>query len=296
MLKSIFLKIYIACMICLSILFFNLLHANANNNLPLAREYKVLLDIEKLDTKDKIPKVLIDTIKTIAFLYNVEYKELENIKIKNRAIKFIDTDDFNLYKNGFILRERMDKSNIFEYTLKFRTLNLKDAQNTKLKVNKKFNIDKSFEEDIIYKNNNLVHVYTKSVKFESNSLIERNEILNLFPVILNVISNSNLKIVNNAIINEKAYEFLILKFPFDIKAKCVYTVWANQINNKPFIVEFSFKYKFDENENIQNIAYVHHLADKLFTNFCLKIKPYIAIGKTKTSAIYNITTQNESEE
>ncbi|RCJ37910.1 hypothetical protein A6770_14060 [Nostoc minutum NIES-26] len=215
-----------------------------------------------------------------------------------RIIRFYDTDDYLLYRNSYILRERQDVNNDEkEVTLKFRHPDRYISQDRDMKV---VDIDRGetkFEEDIKTPFGVLYSFSSTQKLLTNEKLDEIQDAAQLYPDLVDKISTlkgeDKIRTIGIDIreIVVKGARFQIRNNP-QIYSKCALIVWYenNQKQEKPLAVEFSFKYG-DENEE-----YTRKMAQRAYDVFQIlqeKLIDWVDLNSdTKTAYIYKLDRLN----
>lgn len=267
-----------------------------------SREYKIMLRKDLFgDNKQELLKAskefwhtFSQAIAHISIDVNGELNEIAD----QRIIRFYDTDDYLLYRNSYILRERQDVNNDEkEVTLKFRHPDRYISQDRDMKV---VDIDRGetkFEEDIKTPFGVLYSFSSTQKLLTNEKLDEIQDAAQLYPDLVDKISTlkgeDKIRTIGIDIreIVVKGARFQIRNNP-QIYSKCALIVWYenNQKQEKPLAVEFSFKYG-DENEE-----YTRKMAQRAYDVFQIlqeKLIDWVDLNSdTKTAYIYKLDRLN----
>lgn len=218
-----------------------------------------------------------------------------------REIIFIDTPDFRLYNNAYILRRRVSYVDGFpvgdpEIVFKFRHPDEKTAAATDVRphISGKYQIKFKVEalplkEDI----GGYRVLYSHNCQFGMSQVHEADRasmatIGQVFPALatLKKSPDERVTLVNGAIVEEVLLSLGQLDFGKAIVAKCDVSLWRTRGEHKSLVGEFAFQVKFDRKEE------VHHKAKELVEQFFISLqqdaKDWISLGTTKTGMVYRL--------
>ncbi|MEH1829004.1 MAG: hypothetical protein V7L22_27350 [Nostoc sp.] len=259
----------------------------------VSREYKVLLkkelfigsEQELLESVKNFWQAFSQAINNLVIEVNGDLNQIAD----QRIIKFYDTDEYLIYKNNYILRERLDvNNNEREVTLKFRNRDRYIAQDRNMNRG-----EAKFEEDIKTPFEVLYSFSDTQIISQDNKLKQIQDATQLYPDLLDKVSllRADEKIRTIGLIIR---EIVIKGAKFQIKnqprldSKCALIIWYDSNNDpkKPVAVEFSFKYG-DENEvytrKVAQRAYdVFHILQEILT-YWVDLD-----SDTKTAYIYKL--------
>ncbi|MCK5682942.1 hypothetical protein KAJ27_02435 [bacterium] len=277
---------------CIFILFF-LLITGFNSNSLLAKskksldskEYKILLKARKFKNSNAGTSTFLQLVINLAAEHGIPFSAGPGRKSSySREVVYLDTKDFDLYENNYILRKRYrlsDKKH--DIVLKYRAKSFQEAENANVEVTSSFKGNKKFEEDISSKSgNNFNSVFSLSNKVKSDIKdIPKtiNGLSTVFPILskLKIPGIAKLSTVNNRKIIEKKYSPGFLYFSNKVKGETALSIWY--LNEKVLIAEFSFTVKLKSkgpNKVIKNF----------FTELNRRSIHWKEKGTTKTSLIY----------
>ena len=264
----------------------------------ISREYKVMLNKEcfvgsQADLleqaglfwnafKDSIQDIVIDTDGT---LNKVE---------KQRTVRFYDSADRRLRKNDYVFRERVDlSSGEREVTLKFRHPDRYISQDRDMAAANSKDGKTKFEEDIKLPFLKLYSFSTKQPIPEDKNLNKLNDPGRLFPDLQERLKSYQedepITKVGDFTARElviEGAEFKIKKNP-EVEAECALIAWYDEAGeeDKPVVVEFSFKY---ENEQEEYDGESAQIAYDVFGTLKDTLAEWIdSEGPTKTAYVYS---------
>ncbi len=262
----------------------------------ISREYKIMLKKE-LFTGDE--RQLLKATSTFWYTFRQAINkividvngDLEKIA-GERIIKFYDTDKHLLYRNYYILRDRYNTdTNERELTFKFRHPDRYISQCCDIRTSVSDKEKTKFEEDIKPPFLGLYSFSNTQIISPTENLRKLQDVARLYPNLpdkLTFYAEEEMKIVG-VTVRELLFvgaKFQIRKTP-KIDSECALIVWYNNNSDegKPVAVEFSFRYK-DENED-----YTRNMALRAYDAFqALQEKLTFWVdpeSKTKTAYIYS---------
>ncbi|HBC75728.1 MAG: hypothetical protein A2008_12995 [Candidatus Wallbacteria bacterium GWC2_49_35] len=218
-----------------------------------------------------------------------------DIEEERCAVWFIDTEQFVLYKTGLVLRRRKEGGR-FNYTFKYRDLDMAAAAAKNVSPASEFKGKTSFEEDVVVKPDKFERIFSKSGKadLKKDVPMTADSLVKIFPGMASFMSKkrTELAVVNGVKIDELTFDYGTIFLTPVIKAKASFTVWYLAGEKTPVIAEFSYKYKYDGAGSESELAMVHHASDKFLAALRAEIKPWLAAGQTKTGFVYKFTSGN----
>jgi len=223
-----------------------------------SREYKIILRASKFRGDE--PKLretagaLWGDLVSIIVPHAVSVSGTEDVEHKRRQVRFLDTQDNWLRSHDYVVRERVDlELNERQVTLKFRHPDRYISQGRDMLPAEGFKPDLKFEEDIKPE-------FLKLYSFSSNTIVPPDtklatlaDVKAIYPGLPQAVDEfpeaAKLHVVGGFTAYErvvKGTSFKIRKDP-EVLAVCCLTLWyAGKTDDKPLIVEFSFKYEDPE--------------------------------------------------
>ncbi len=257
---------------------------NKKNTLD-SKEFKILLKAIKFKNPTAGASTFLQLVINLAAEHGIPFSAGPGRESSiTREVIFLDTRDFDFYKNSYILRKRYRSSdNKHDVVLKYRAKSFQDAENANVEATSIFKGKKKFEEDINCKtDNSFKSVFSLSNKIKSDikKIPETIEGLSkVFPIIgkIKIPGNSKVTTVNNRKIIEKKYSPGLLYFSNKVKGETALSIWY--LNEKVLVAEFSFTVKLKSK-----------IPDEVINNFFLELSKrsvhWKEKGTTKTSLIY----------
>jgi hypothetical protein len=218
-----------------------------------------------------------------------------------REIIFLDTPDFALYSNAFILRRRVSYVDGFpagdpEIVFKFRHPDEQTAGSLDVrpKIDGKYRIKFKAEAlplkdevggyRILYSHNcqfglSQTHAQDKT----SMETLDR-----VFPALakLHRSGEDRVKLVNEGIVEEVLLPLGNLDFGKGVLAKCDIALWRTRGEHLPLVGEFAFQVKFDRKEDVA--AKQKKLVSQFYITLQREVAGWLALGVTKTAMVYRL--------
>ncbi len=263
-----------------------------------SREYKVMLK------EERFVGLPADLLERAGEFWNVFQGSIQDIVLdidgnlntikKQRSIRFYDSKDHHLKNNSYVFRERVDLSTRKrEVTLKFRHQDRYISQDRDMAASDVENGDPKFEEDIKLP-------FIKLYSFSTKQPIKDGKILNkmkdpgrLYPDLQGRLKsyqkNEPIYIVGDF----TAREFVVTGATFQIgkdpmvEAECALVAWYDEAGeeDRPIVVEFSFRYKHKDEEFDGEAAL---RAYDVFGRFSDILEEWVdSEGPTKTQFVYS---------
>ena len=217
-----------------------------------------------------------------------------------REIIFLDTPDFALYSNAFILRRRTSYVDGFpvgdpEVVFKFRHPDERKAAavDVRPKIECKYRIkfkaealplkDRAGGRRLLYSHNCQFGFSQIREPARSMAMLDL-----VFPALAKLARSGKerIKLVNEVIVEEVLLPLGQLDFGRAVLAKCDIALWRTRGEHLPLVGEFAFQLKF-ENEN-DVAAKQRKLADLFYLTLQREVAGWLALGVTKTAMVYRL--------
>lgn len=224
-----------------------------------------------------------------------DFKEL---RPRIREVIFLDTKDFSLYNNSFILRRRVTYKDGFpvgnpEIVFKFRHPDLQTAAEMDVRPNILSDYEVKFKTEALPLKDKLGGcrlLYSHNVQFELQQDMHSTSIAALaefFPA-LSVLKKSAKKValVNHTIVEEVLQDLGVLDFGKGVTAKSNAALWRERGDHKLLIGEFAFECKFKKFDDL------HEKTLERVRRFFILLQEiagdWISLGTTKTGIVYRL--------
>ena len=224
-----------------------------------------------------------------------------NAPLKIREVLFIDTPDFRLYNNGFILRRRIPYADGFpigdpEIVFKFRDPDMQKAAETDVRpqifgdYRIKFKCEALPLKDQL---GGIRRLFSHNVQFPISHVHEDNRLsmdtlTRVFPVLdrLKKEPSEKVEIVSSTIVEEVLQDIGTIDFGNRMSAKANVALWRARGDHRPLIGEFAFQFRFRRREDLREPAI--RKAEAFFVSLQYAAKDWIALAATKTGVVYRL--------
>ena len=233
----------------------------------------------------------------------VSYKTLDLSKQRPRIreVMFLDTADFRLYNNSFILRRRTAYQDGFpiadpEIVFKFRNPDLALAASIDVRpkiagpYRVKFKSEALPQKDQV---GGFRMLYSHNCIFPVSSVHEGDRtnlrtIARGLPAIAGLIGNDEGKVelVNSTLVEEVLMDLGTLDLGKGLTAKCNVSLWRSLGDHKVMCGEFAYQTRFDRADAVQ--VAIKQRAEELFIKLQLLATGWLYLGTTKTGLVYQL--------
>jgi hypothetical protein len=230
-------------------------------------------------------------------------KEFQSQPLKIREVLFIDTPDFRLYNNAFILRRRIPYEDGFpvgdpELVFKFRHPDIQMAAETDVRPHILGNHRVKFKCQALPLKEKLGGVrllFSHNVQFPRSEMGVVSEDMGnmdfmskVFPVLARLKKEPAEKVqfVSNTIIEEVLQDIGMLDFGQGVRAKANVAIWRTRGEHRPLIGEFAFQVKFKDRKELDRKAMQKFEA--FFIALQYAAEDYINLNATKTATVYRL--------
>jgi hypothetical protein len=227
----------------------------------------------------------------------------ESQPVQIREVLFIDTEDFRLYNNAFILRRRIPYRDGFpigdpEIVFKFRHPDLQKCAETDVRPHilgdhrVKFKCqavplkEKLGGIRLLFSHN--VQFLRSAIGMGKENVRDMDQLVDLLPVLhrIRATPKEEIKLVSNTIIEEVLQDIGILDFGEGIGCKANVAIWRTRGEHRPLIGEFAFQFRFPNRNMLAKEALKR--AEAFFIALQYSAEDYIALNCTKTAAVYRL--------
>ncbi len=218
-----------------------------------------------------------------------------------REVLFVDTHDFRLYNNAFILRRRIPYQDGFpigtpEIVFKYRH---SDPQKT-AELDMRPHIDGDYRikfkaEALPLKDGlgGLRMLYSHNVEFHLNSAVfndrmSMERIAQALPALQTIPweKNARAELVGGTIVEEVLQDIGELDFGNRITTMANVALWRSRGDHSPLVGEFAFQLKFRRREDLTDEALGR--AEAFFLALQTEARDWIQLGATKTGVVYRL--------
>lgn len=218
-----------------------------------------------------------------------------------REVLFLDTADFRLYNNAFILRRRQDYVDGFaagdpEIVFKFRHPDLQKAaeMDVRPKISGEFKV--KFKAEALPLKDQIGGIrllYSHNVEFPLSAVREADRtsmptLLRVLPALktLQTSETDRIELVNATAVEEVLQDIGMLDFGKGMIAKCDTSVWRTRGDQKQLVGEFAFQVKVKRRDELHAVALKR--AEQFFIALQYAAQDWLALGTTKTGAVYRL--------
>jgi len=258
-------------------------------------EYKMLLLPALFADREAGMQKFWSEVEKCAAGMNLRVKEFDAKPASERSVRFIDTKKFDIFKTGYILRDRSAKRGSLELTLKFRSSDAAVTSSKDVSPAAGLGGEVLFDEDIVARENSIDRIYSKSGKVvvDSEPVMTVEGAAKIFPAVagLGIAAKEELFTVNGIRVGETSVDYGRIYFGSSAKAKASFAAWF--VNGRLLIVEFSFRLKLGESKPEAVKNRISRNADVFFKSLRDRVKPWMAVGQTKTGLIYKMDGGNQ---
>jgi hypothetical protein len=218
-----------------------------------------------------------------------------------REVNFIDTPDFRLYNNAFILRRRICYDDGFpvgdpEIVFKFRHSDEPTAAAVDVRPNIAGKYRIKFKTEALPLKDQIGGyrlLYSHNCQFGVSQVREGDRlsmatVTRVFPVLaaLKKSDEEQLQLVNEAIVEEVLLPLGLLDFGKGQVAKCDVALWRTRGEHRPLVGEFAFQVKFPSRESVAERP--KRLVAQFFVALQHEAADWMAQGITKTGMVYRL--------
>ena len=218
-----------------------------------------------------------------------------------REVVFLDTADFRLYKNAFILRRRITYEDGFpvgdpEIVFKFRHPDMQKAAELDVRPHipgvhrVKFKAESLPLKDKI---GGMRVLFSHNVEFGLSQLKESDRtamsaLVRLFPCLAPIKGPGSdmVDLVNQTIVEEVLMDFGKLDFGKGVIAKSNAALWRERGGHKPLVGEYAFQAKFDRRDELH--PKVQRRCEEFFVSLQNIAHDWVSLGTTKTGIVYRL--------
>jgi len=218
-----------------------------------------------------------------------------------REVLFLDTPDFRLYNNAFILRRRIPYRDGFpvgdpEIVFKFRHPDIQKAAEVDVRPNIRGDFQVKFKAEVLPLKDRLSGMrllFSHNVEFGLSALEEGEHesletIVHMLPALSSIkrAPGEKVNLVGDTIVEEILQDIGTLDFGSGITVVPNVALWRSRGDHRPLIGEFAFQFKFKRREDLNDQAL--RRAEAFFLKLQDAAKDWITLGATKTGVVYHL--------
>jgi hypothetical protein len=228
-------------------------------------------------------------------------REFEGRRPQIREVLFMDTSDFRLYNNAFILRRRVSYVDGFpvgdpEIVFKFRHPDelAATALDVRPKIEGHYRI--KFKAEVLPLKDRVGGyriLYSHNCQFGLSQTKEGDRLSmatlsRVFPALakLRKSNEERITVVNEGIVEEVLLPLGTLDFGAGTLAKCDVSLWRTRGEHKSLVGEFAFQAKFDKRESVSQKS--KRLGARFYSTLQEEVANMLALGVTKTGMVYRL--------
>jgi hypothetical protein len=218
-----------------------------------------------------------------------------------REVVFLDTADFRLYNNAFILRRRISYEDGFpvgdpEVVFKFRHPDMQKAAELDVRPHipgvhrLKFKAETLPLKDRV---GGMRVLYSHNVEFGLSQLKESDRaslsaLVRLFPCLASLKRSGGdmVELVNQTIVEEVLLDLGKLDFGKGVTAKSNAALWRQRGDHMPLVGEYAFQAKFDRRDDLH--PKVQRRCEDFFIGLQNIAHDWVSVGTTKTGVVYRL--------
>ncbi|TDT92831.1 hypothetical protein [Azorhizobium] len=228
--------------------------------------------------------------------------EVEGMRPQIREVLFLDTKDFKLYNNAFILRRRINYEDGFpvgdpEMVFKFRHPDLETATlcDVRPQIPGEYRI--KFKEELLPLKDRIGGIRTLfshnvEFKYRPVNLMEdpssSDYLTRVFPALAPVFAGSKerISLVNHTAVEEVLQQLGTLDFGKGVLAACNVAVWRTRGDQHQLVGEFSYQARMERRAAVS--AKAIERSNAFFNALQHAAQDWVALGMTKTGAVYRL--------
>ena len=218
-----------------------------------------------------------------------------------REVLFLDTEDFRLYNNAFILRRRIPYSEGFpigdpEIVFKFRHPSMQKAAEVDVRPNISGDYRIKFKVETLPLKDKLGGIrmlFSHNVEFGLSAVrqdgrMSLDNLVEMLPALssLKRTSGETVELVGDTIVEEVLQDIGRLDFGAGISSVPNVALWRARGDHRPLIGEFAFQIKFKRREDLNEEAL--RRAEAFFVGLQEAARDWLALGATKTGVVYRL--------
>jgi hypothetical protein len=218
-----------------------------------------------------------------------------------REIIFMDTADFRLYNNAFILRKRTCFVDGFpvgdpEIVFKYRHPDQKKAAQVDVRPNIAGEYRIKFKAEALPPKNEVGGyriLYSHNCQFGISQVHDADKfsmatLAKILPILATMkrSDEEHVSLVNEGIVEEVLLPLGELDFCKGQTAKCDVALWRTRGEHNPLVGEFAFQIKFADKDEVAHKS--RKLAEQFYIDLQYAVQSWLSLGVTKTAMVYRL--------
>jgi hypothetical protein len=227
--------------------------------------------------------------------------EFEGMRPQIREVLFLDTKDFRLYNNAFILRRRITYEDGFlvgdpEIVFKFRHPDMQKAAEMDVRPNIAGDHRVKFKAEALPLKDKIGSyrlLFSHNVEFPLSTVrhddrTSMTTLLHVLPALktLQTSETDRVELVNATAVEEVLLDLGMLDFGKGVEAKCNVAVWRTRGDQRQLVGEFAYQCKFQKRDELHEKA-MNRCKD-FFCSLQRNASDWVSLGTTKTGAVYRL--------
>jgi len=227
--------------------------------------------------------------------------EFEGMRPQIREVLFLDTNDFRLYNNAFILRRRITYEDGFlvgdpEIAFKFRHPDMQKAAEMDVRPNVSGDYRIKFKAEALPLKDKIGSyrmLFSHNVEFPLSTVrhddrTSMTTLLHILPALkkLQTSETDRVELVNATAVEEVLLDLGMLDFGKGVEAKCNVAVWRTRGDQHQLVGEFAYQCKFQKRDELHEKALKR--CKDFFCSLQRNASNWVSLGTTKTGAVYRL--------
>ncbi len=266
------------------------------------REYKILLKPEKFTEASHFEdywKTIHHIGKKLGVVVTTNDNAFQRLV---REVLFYDTEQFDLYRNSFILRKRTFYKDGWpetnhELTIKYRSHDMASAAAVNIHPRLEGLSKIKFKEELLPLKDSLGGIrslFSHNCDLTSPAIVLNQgleDIAKVFPALekIDVHPKTKIDLVNNVAVEEVQVDTGSFDFGHGLASKATIAIWRNRASENSLVGEFAFQAKFLRYEEIHHKAKA--LSEEFFRAVQIHAPDWVQLGTTKTAMVYGLGTK-----
>jgi hypothetical protein len=227
--------------------------------------------------------------------------DLTKARPRIREVMFVDTADFRLYNNSFILRRRTAYQDGFpiedpEIVFKYRSSEMNAAAAVDVRPNIAGPYRVKFKSEALPLKDQiggyrLLYAHNCIFPLSSVRAGDRTNLKTIargLPALAGLIGEmeGNVELVNSTLVEEVLLDLGTLNFGKGVVSKANISLWRSLGDHSVMCGEFAYQTKFDKREDVDEIA--RQRVEEFFIKLQLIAAGWLMLGTTKTGLVYRL--------
>jgi len=216
-------------------------------------------------------------------------------------VLFVDTEDYKLYNNAFILRRRIPYQHGFlagdpEIVFKFRHPDMQKTADLDVRPKLISDYRIKFKAEMLPLKDEiggLRMLYSHNVQFPMSQVHEADRaslvtLTRVFPPLqaLQISEGEKVDFVHHTAVAEVLLDIGMLDFGKGVTAKANVAVWRTRGDEKQLVGEFAYQCKFRRRDELHAVAMKR--CEQFFCSLQLAAQDWVSLSTTKTGAVYRL--------